>query len=273
MEKGILYFIWQGPKQSAEQTYEDQFKLAIRSAASVKEQLGDIHTTLFTNLKGLESIPEIDNLVEYDSPFLDRNGKPDIWEYKYQCLLQSPYDITLHMDADTYACADFSEVFDVMDQFDLAIPLSVTYLSRPYTVPVCFPEPAGGFMLWKKNEKTKKFLEETKALVEKRTGGCDEPFIRIALYYSDVRYAILPWEYNCLYIHPGYLFGEVKIMHGRRDSIVEDAKIMNTKAYKEFPPWKRLHTGNKLLLFKKKKQKLQEIVEEIDYQNGGNIRA
>ena len=48
---------------------------------------------------------------------------------------------------------------------------------------------------------------------------------------------------------------------------------MNTKDYKEFPPWKRLHTGNKLLLFKKKKQKLQEIVKEIDYQNGGNIRA
>jgi len=273
MEKGILYFIWQGSKQSAEQTYEREFKLAIKSAASVKEQLGDIHTTLFTNLKGIASIPEIDNLVEHHSNYLDRKGLPDIWVYKYECLLQSPYELTIHLDADTYACSDFSETWDVMEYFDLAIPLSVTRLSRPYTVPVCFPEPAGGFMLWKKNSKMKKLLEEIKKLLIKRTGGCDEPFIRIALYYSDIRYAILPEEYNCIYTHPGYLFGEVKIMHGRRDSIIDDAKIFNTKVYEDYPPWKRLHTGNKLLLFRKKRQKIQEIVEEIDYQNGGNIRA
>jgi hypothetical protein len=138
------------------------------------------------------------------------------------------------------------------------MPLSPHYgLKEWHGVPSCFPELAGGFMLWKKNEKIDWFFNRTLELIRmKLTKRGDEPYLTKALYESNVRYAIVPWEYTCVFTHPGYIYGPVKIMHGRRtNDIEEDAKIFNQSV------GKRIFTGEELIEVEvgRKKCKVKQI--------------
>jgi len=258
MKTGVLYFVICKPGRPVEKAIKTQYNLAVRSANSLKVHMPHLPTTLFTNL----DLSDLDsdcfsNIVVTETP-------EDMWTYKYECLLKSPYEHTLHMDADTYVCADFSEVFDLLDNFDLVAPLSPYYISLNLKeVPSCFPELAGGFMLWRKNKKTHDLLVRILELVQKQNRArrvADEPYIRKALYESNVRYAVIPWEYNCVCLLSGYLFSKVKIMHGRTD-IVEDAKILNMS---EKP---RIYTGETLFLLRscRRRRKFVEVDKAIHY--------
>lgn len=266
MTIGCIYFVYAKTKKDLPRILKDDWLLAIQSAKSLKEHMPNIKISVYTNFE-----INIPSCFDYHIVW---PGFIDLWKFKYQCLLDSPYDITLHLDADTFVCDNFSEVFIMMDRFDLVMPFSVTYIARHSPdIPDSFPELAGGFMVFKKSDIAQEFLFRTLHYVINRSGGCDEPCIRRAVYETDIRYAVIPWEYNCLYIHPGYVFGKIKVMHGRRKTIKEDAKIMNTKVYDQFPPYKRIFTGDRLYLFKKTRQKMMKVVKEIPYQQGGSIRA
>jgi hypothetical protein len=227
--KGVIYFIYGLTQKKFNHILNNDYKLAIRSATSLKQHMPDIQTTLFSNFNIPNQDPVFDRIITRESKEdIGAKGREDMWIYKYKCLLLSEYDYTLHMDADTYVCDPFPEIFEVLQKFDLALTLSMHYKSRKVDVPDCFPELAGGFMAWKKSKTMDQLFEKIISARTVRSRGSDEPYLRWALYHSDVRFSILPWEYNCLYIHPGYLFGKVKIMHGRRETIAEDAKIINT---------------------------------------------
>ena len=264
---GAIYFLYASKPQKIKSVMAEYWSDAMRSAASLKKHMPYITIDLYSNF-------QIDPVDCFDRILSNEPDPGDIWQFKYQCLLKSTYDITLHLDADTFICDDFSEVFRTMDRFDLAFTLSMTYVSQHTPdIPLCFPEPAGGFMVFKNNETVRDFLIQTQSHVVNRRHGCDEPCLRRALYETDIRYAVLPWEYNCLYIHPGYACMKIKVMHGPRETIQADADIMNTKIYKRYDTWKRIFTGDRLLLFKKKRQKIMEVVKEIPYQKNGFIRA
>ena len=224
MSDGVLYFLTSKGRKVKKVKYT---RLAVRSAESVKAQMPYLQTTIFTdfNIKKYECF---DNVFHVEKRF------KDIWVYKYDCLLKSPYERTLHLDADTYMCDKIPEVFQALDRFDLVTTLSPHYgLGRePQKVARCFPEIAGGFLAWKKNAKMEKLWTDMKRLVPTRPKfRADEPVLRKVLYESDVRYAIIPWEYHCIYLTPGYLWSKVKVMHGKdigtNEDIVAAAKIMN----------------------------------------------
>jgi hypothetical protein len=179
------------------------------------------------------------------------------------------------MDADTFVCDRLDEVFKSLDKYDIASTMSVSWNTRKMGgIPDCFPELAFGVFWWRKNNNTDALFQQIGKLLEMRTGGCDEPFVRMALYQSDnIRFYVLPWEYNCLYTHPCYLYDKVKIMHGHSKDIEQDAEIINTKVYEDYPPWKRILTGTKVLLFKKLRQKVMKVEKELDYKGLGNDTA
>jgi hypothetical protein len=270
--RGAIYVVIDISKKKAGDYFDDvntsdnyYLKLANRSALSLKKHMPDLPITLFTNLK-LNAVYPIDNIIAVPEPV------EDMWVSKFKCLLLSPYDQTVHMDADTYVCDKFDEVFKSLDKYDIASTMSVSWNTRSVSsVPDCFPELAFGVFWWRKNERVNKFFNKTIELLQHRTGGCDEPFVRIALYNSDdVRFYVLPWEYNCLYTHPAYLYGKVKIMHGHTKDIEADTDTINTKIYEDFPPWKRLITGTKVILFKKLRQKIMKVEKELDYKGLGD---
>ena len=109
-----------------------------------------------------------------------------------------------------------------------------------------------------KNEKTEKFIDDMiKMLKDKRRYYTDEPYIRYLLYHGDIRYSVLPMEYNCVLTHPGYLFSKVKIAHGRVD-LVKNAEIINQE------PRKRIFSGETLYLMDHA-QKFLTVIKEIKY--------
>lgn len=245
----------------AKNYYLDQ---AVFSASSLKKHMPELPVTLFTNIN-IETAQPFDNIMRITTQVTD------VWVTKFDCLLNSPYEQTLHMDADTFVCDKVDEVFSSLDRFDIAATMSVSWNTRPFqSAPNCFPELAFGVFWFRRNDEVDKFFRKTRDYLKRRQGGCDEPWVRLALYESKVRFYVLPWEYNCLYVHPAYLFDKVKIMHGHSKTIEEDTEIINTKIYEDYPPWKRLITGTKVLLFKKVRQKIMKVEKEIEYKGLGN---
>jgi len=161
-----------------------------------------------------------------------------------------------------YICDDFSEVFDMLNRFDLVTLMSPYHISdhKIKDVPICFPEPCGGFFLWKQNRKNDWLFKRIAELVRKKHWGrADEPSIRKALYESKVRYAFIPWEYTCVFRVPGYVFGKVKIMHGESCNIVTNAETFNQNTER------RVYTGETLILTRKTQGKYVEMDQKIRY--------
>jgi len=245
---GVLYFV---VGKRGEKKYLDMLKT---SAKSLKLHMPWLKTALFTDLD-IKELEYFDDIIP--TKHCEQGG---LWIYKWEeCLIKSPYNPTLHLDADTYICEPFSEVFTILDRFDLVIPLSPHYgsLNRDwYGKPAGFPELACGFMLWKKNEKIDWLFDRTLELLKmKLTKRADEPYFAVALYESDVRYAIIPWEYTCVFNHPGYLYSKVKIMHGK-NNIVRNAEIFNED------PGKRIFTGEDLIRLdvRNRSSKIKEMI-------------
>lgn len=246
---GVLYFVVGDRKGS-------YYDMAVRSAEGVKKYMPNLHTTLFT-----DRIDEVAKCFDEGIHTPTPNMK-DIWLYKYDCFLNTPYEYTLHLDADTYICDGFMEVFDMLDRFDFVTCLSPHYGldEKIEGVPSCFPEIAGGFMLWKNNYMMIELWDRIiELLPHKKQGRADEPTIRRAMYESNVRYAIIPWEYTCVYSQPGYLNGKVKIMHGKGKWIERASEKFNGVTEK------RVYSGSELFRLKYVRRRYMGLKETIPY--------
>lgn len=262
--RGILYFMTAKEKhrKHAEHIVSIHGGLLKRSLKTLRHHMKGVPAVLFTSFDSIDWKPYgFDKIIYKDNP-------GDIWEYKYDCLLDTPFERTIHMDCDTYICDNFSEVFKMMDGVDFAVPLSPWYLnfSRVFKhIPVSFPEPAGGFMAYKANDKVFDMFRYAKELISDRIGGCDEPYLRIAMYEKDVKFSILPWEYNCVFLLPGFLLRKPKVLHGKVDRIKPIAKVMNAN---NLP---KIYTGEKLIYCKKVGRKTYTMgrVEKCGHEFGG----
>lgn len=254
MKIGVIYIVVNKRKERSDNhTIENQYNMAVLSAKSLKKHMSYLHTTLYTNISTdfhdcFDSIVEVEKLENHHI----------MWQKKWEYLSTTPYDITLHLDADTYICDDFSEAFKLMDHFDLAIPYSPHYYSRKIGVPKSFPELAGGMFIWNNNDKMKKFINDmVESLKNRRRYFTDEPYIRWLLYSSDIRFSILPQEYNCVITHPGYVFDKIKIAHGRCD-LVKNAELINSY------PGKKIFSGESLYIMDHA-QKFLTVIKKVFY--------
>jgi hypothetical protein len=213
---GILYFLIAGgrSKKFEKRVMWGYGKFLLHSVNSLRKHMPDISTALFTDIEGVDWSGEYGfDVVTHTIP----DAEKYIWTYKYECLLKTPFSKTIHMDCDTYVCNSFYEVFDMLDNIDFAAPLSPAYFGKvPLDVPVSFPELAGGFMAYNSSDKVIKMLEHTKKMLSTRPRGCDEPYLRKALYqFTNVKHSVLPFEYNCVFWFPGYVMSKVRVLHGK----------------------------------------------------------
>jgi hypothetical protein len=198
MSSGAVYIITQ------DQRYLD---LALTSAASLIFSQFPIESPLFEKVHLVE--PTRDGF--YDKSRLIRN---------------SPYERTLLIDADTYVLEAVPELFSLLDQFDCAATHE-EYLNTDWhnryprpDIPESFPELNTGILMLKRSERVDRMLEEWgrlyKEYLEQKPDQAinDQPFFRVAAYYSQARIATLTREYNCKFRGQGYLNGKVKILHG-----------------------------------------------------------
>lgn len=135
-------------------------------------------------------------------------------------LSKTPFDRTIYLDSDIYADDNISEVFNTLDEFDVALVHSQSREAWPIEgVPEAFPEYNSGVIAYKLTEQFDQFLSLWEEIYfskkEGETTMRNQPSMRKALYESDIRIATLTPEYNCMFRYPGHAVGKVKLFHGR----------------------------------------------------------
>ena len=225
--QGVIY-IAVGEKYIAE---------ALASAASLKAHSPGLHVCMFTD-RSLTS-PWVDQVL----PLAPGPYHPTL---KPRCMSASPYERTLFLDTDTYVCADISNMFAVLDRFDLAASHDNTFVSgsaqtylsdQVMRVPEAFMQFNSGVLLYRRSPEIIAMFEQWAQLVDlfmhaasafrEKGHAKDQTALREALYESDLRFATLPREYNCRYHSMNTLHDEVKILHGRRLDLAEVAALIN----------------------------------------------
>jgi hypothetical protein len=208
MTNGAVYIITQDPRYVG---------LMMTSAASLKQAMPDLPITVFSQF------PVESSLFERVEPV---EPSPDGFYDKTRWIRNLPYDRTWLLDADTYILQSVPELFSLLDHFDCAATheeYANTDWHNRYPrpdIPASFPEFNTGVVMLKRCALVSAMLEQWGTLygqfLRERPGEAinDQPFFRVAAYYSEVRFATLPREYNCKFRGQGYLNGPAKILHG-----------------------------------------------------------
>lgn len=206
-------------------TGERFIREACDSAASLKAAMPNMPITIFAS-ENVKS-PHIDRVVIVKEPqynFFD----------KIINMYASPYDYTFFIDTDTYICADFAEIFAILDRFDLAAvhaPMKIPGYVKG--VPESFQQMNTGAILFKKSPGVEKMFENWfklyQEVIDKGSEENDQPTFREALYQSNLRVATLTSEYNCRFPFPVLVNRTVKILHGRHPDLAWVAKKINAE--------------------------------------------
>lgn len=206
---------------------------ACQSAASLKDKMPNTKITIFSSQ--MVKSPFFDEVVIIRKPQYD-------YVDKILPIANSPYKHTLFLDTDTYLCDDISEIFTLLERFDIAVAHEpwrregINYEAIGDEIPPSFPEMNTGVILFKKSPKVsllfREWLKIYQASMSKKVKPRhDQPAFREALFKSELRVATLTPEYNCRFIFPVFVGGlaEVKILHGRYPELSAVAKELNSK--------------------------------------------
>ncbi len=136
-----------------------------------------------------------------------------------QYLSLSPYQKTIYLDTDIYIYEPISEIYDLLDQFDIAAATAQGGKSWEVKgIPKTFPEYNSGVVAYRNNTQFKDFCkewEENYDALEEAENSQNQPSMRKTLFETDLRIANLPREYNCMFRQPGHVTDTVKVFHGR----------------------------------------------------------
>jgi hypothetical protein len=149
-------------------------------------------------------------------PLTERDG----YRAKVVAMMESPFDRTLYLDVDTFAAEDVSELFRLLDGFDMALahaPNRVTLALDD--VPDAFPEFNTGVIAFRRTAGVERllaaWLEEFDRLAPLNAPTKDQSaFRRVAYSAKDVRLAVLPPEFNTRFNMAGFVNQKVRILHG-----------------------------------------------------------
>jgi hypothetical protein len=219
MSQGAIYIITQDPRYVG---------LLLSSAASLRRAMPDLSITVFSQFP--VNSPLIEKVIRVEPT---QDGFFD----KTRLMRESPYDRTLFIDADIHVAEPFPDLFTMLDRFDCAATHE-EYVSTDWSnryprpdIPESFPEFNTGILMLKRSEKVDRLLLEWgdlyRAFLDAKPGQQinDQPFFRVAAYYSDVRIATLTREYNCKFRGQGYLNGKVKVLHGHINFEMKPSQI------------------------------------------------
>lgn len=181
---------------------------AVRSAASVK-----YHTKLETCVVTDEPLNGFDRVVITSAPHncAYRGNASQI-----TALQLSPYEYTLLLDADTYACMNFTPMFGILDYYDVAMTRALDVEWTNLHVPDWFGKHSSGLILLRRNERTEGFLSEWHKLYWEMDSWSNQTSMTIALWNAiqrGLRFFTLPREYECKLPNIQTLRERVRFIH------------------------------------------------------------
>jgi len=183
-------------------------RLAIISAESVKRHMPDVDTILFTEMTvdgGFDRIIQVDPVPLAFALF------PPLLK------LPAGYDSAIYFDCDSYICAPFYDVFDLVesDRADMALVLaSIRDSSYKYPgasdVPEAYPQFGEAFVAFQNSTKVREFFVLWARLFHEHhqkyyegSHWAGRPFtaelpLRVACYHGDLIVVPLPPKYYLL---------------------------------------------------------------------------
>jgi hypothetical protein len=197
--------------------------MAARSCRSLKHHT-PMPVTLFTDQATTEGcfdhVVRIPGVAEGFEGFPSYPDQGLIAKVKY-LTSQAEYDPCLFLDIDTYVCADVEPLFQALDRFDLAVALDTGQHAHP-GIPEAFPTFNTGVIAWKWNDRTRHLFHTwwryyAECTHQMQSGWYDQPAFQKVVYESDVRVCTMRPEWNARFIFPTYVWGQVKVLHGRPD--------------------------------------------------------
>jgi lipopolysaccharide biosynthesis glycosyltransferase len=199
-------------------TGEEYLHEAEISAKSVLEQMPNVNIAIAT---------DGDPQSEYFDYILDIPDPQFTFADQIENLNRSPFDHTIYLDTDIYITGDISDVFDLLNEFDIAMAQNPARKSWDVDgVPPAFPEYNSGVVGYR-TEIIGDFEAAWKTEYDRQfdqTGYYqNQPALRKVLFESNLRIATLPAEYNCITWMPGQVSGQVKVFHCRLRDIGGDS--------------------------------------------------
>lgn len=187
----------------------------IESIKSVRKIYNNIPIKVFSDCKS--EIPEVNQQIYCtysDDLFLD----------KVTYISQTDFEQTLFLDTDTILVSPVDDAIILLNQFDMMFchaPFRKTGFTTD--IPDAFSEINTGVIFYRNNPKTQQFFNTWLTtykdnLKNRSTLGYfnDQTSFMQCLYVSDMRYYILPNEFNLRIIFPFFVGGKssIRILHG-----------------------------------------------------------
>lgn len=152
-----------------------------------------------------------------------------------------PYERFVYLDTDVHVVGDLSEVFQLLEHFDFAGHQLFEGHDSPIPgVPDAFPEFQGGVLAFRHSPSVEVFFTRWYEHYDAfRAPGrpdrnayanvTDQKSLRLALYESELRLAVLGPEYDFTVAHVNFACAEVRILHGRGGDFEAFALRLNAK--------------------------------------------
>lgn len=136
---------------------------------------------------------------------------------------EAPFERCVFLDSDTHVCGDLSDLFGLLDTFDLAVApetLRGLHYNLP-GVPGAFSEFNTGVIAFRRNPDVEKFFRSWRTdydtLFTERGFVADQPSFRWSAFRSTLRIAPLPSEFHFIALTPNYTMWQVRLVHGRQN--------------------------------------------------------
>lgn len=204
MSKGVIYIA----------TGDDFIEEASISVRQLKSVVPSVDVTLFCDK------PDPDG--PFDTVSVIEDPEHDYYD-KITYMAESPYDKTVYLDTDIFVTEDFTDLFSLLDNFDIAAAEDQTRTGTGAVpnygadIPESFPEYNTGVVAYNSNEKVKNHFDhwQEEYTEHRDSHPHDQPSFWKLLYESDLRIGTLPREYNCMCRESDKLIGTAKLFHGR----------------------------------------------------------
>lgn len=209
---------------------------AADSVGTVRKIMPDLPIAMFTDVEVADGIFDfVFPVYEPQRAFID----------KIEPLTRSPFERTLFLDTDTFVIQPCYDLFDILDEFDLAASHEPGRLQYPINmVPDAFVEFNTGVIAYRRNEKVDRFLRTWRRFYardwERNLKEGKRPYDQISftqvLYRSALRFFVLSPEYNFRTVFPQSPAGKVRVVHGRDFSKRDFAALNSSSAPRLFCP-------------------------------------
>jgi hypothetical protein len=203
---------------------------SVTSARQLKRVMPDVDVTIFADYEPEADV--FDECIIIDDPQYDFSDK-------IGHLPESPYEKTLYLDSDVYVHRPIPEVFDVLDNFDMAAALDAhqqpAIPDPEHAAPDIYgqydplPEFNTGLLAYRDTDAVQECLRIWREAYNSETHWAGQPSFIPGFHESDVRICPLPRRYNYIPGLRNSVSGRVKVFHSRLEGGPEPG-------FKDLPP-------------------------------------